>query len=157
MRTSTSDVLPQLDAAAVTQLVDLHFPQMHAGGKLITIEAIEPSLARLRMRASDRLLRPGGTISGPALFGLADFAFYAALLGMLGESALGAVTSNLNITFLARPEPVDVLAETRLVRIGRRTAYGVIELRSDGSSTLVAHATGSYALPRRTTTPTGMR
>lgn len=114
------------------------------------IEDIGPDTARVRMRLSDRNTRPGGTISGPAMFTLADFSIYAALLGRLGEPVIPAVTSNLNITFLTRPPAKDVIAETRLVRVGRRLAYAEVALYSDGENEMIAHATGTYALPSTT-------
>jgi uncharacterized protein (TIGR00369 family) len=139
-----------LSATDVTALVDQAFPQIHAAGRVMEIEDIGPDTARVRMRLSDRNTRPGGTISGPAMFTLADFSIYAALLGRLGEPVIPAVTSNLNITFLTRPAAKDVIAETRLVRVGRRLAYAEVALYSDGENEMIAHATGTYALPSTT-------
>ena len=135
-----------LSASAVTELIDEAFPQIHAAGRVMEIEQIGPDSARVRMRLNDRNTRPGGTISGPAMFTLADFSIYAALIGRLGAPAIPSVTSNLNITFLMRPPPRDVIAETRLVRVGRRLAYADVALYSDGGSDIIAHATGTYAL-----------
>jgi uncharacterized protein (TIGR00369 family) len=137
-----------LSAEAVTELIDEAFPQIHAAGRVLEIEHVGPDTARVRMRLNDRNTRHGGTISGPAMFTLADFSIYAALIGRLGAPAIPAVTSNLNITFLMRPPPRDVVAETRLVRVGRRLAYAQVELYSDGGSEMIAHATGSYALAK---------
>jgi acyl-coenzyme A thioesterase PaaI-like protein len=81
------------------------------------------------------------------MFTLADFSIYAALIATLGAPAIPAVTTNLNITFLRRPEPRDLVAMTRIIRLGRRLAYAQVELTSDGDEEVVAHATGSYALP----------
>jgi uncharacterized protein (TIGR00369 family) len=136
-----------LSVRDVIELIDEAFPQIHAGGRVMEIEQIGPDTARVRMRLNDRNTRPGGTISGPAMFTLADFSIYAALIGRLGAPAIPAVTSNLNITFLLRPPPRDVIAETRLVRVGRRLAYADVALYSDGGSDIIAHATGTYALP----------
>jgi acyl-coenzyme A thioesterase PaaI-like protein len=138
-----------LSVAEVDALIDLHFPQIHANGRVIRIEAIGHRTARLRLIASDGIIRPGGTISGPAMFTLADFGIYATLLGEMGEGALQAVTSNLNITFLARPEQRDLIAEIEILRLGRRQAIGEVRMRSDGSDTLVAHAIATYAMPQK--------
>jgi uncharacterized protein (TIGR00369 family) len=137
-----------LSADAVTELIDEAFPQIHAAGRVLEIEHVGPDTARVRMRLNDRNTRHGGTISGPAMFTLADFSIYAALIGRLGVAAITSVTSNLNITFLMRPPPRDVIAETRLVRVGRRLAYAQVELYSDGGAEMIAHATGSYALAK---------
>ena len=135
-----------LSAKAVTDLIDAAFPQIHASGRVMEIESVDPDTTRVRMRLTDRNTRPGGTISGPAMFTLADFSIYAALIGRLGPPAIPSVTSNLNITFLMRPPARDVIAETRLVRVGRRLAYAEVALYSDGGTEMIAHATGTYAL-----------
>ena len=91
-------------------------------------------------------LRPGGTIAGPILRGLADFALYAAVLSRIGAVPL-AVTTSLTTNFLRRPRPVDVIAEARLLKLGRRLAYGEVTLFSAGEADAVAHVTGTYSIP----------
>ncbi|MBN9264779.1 MAG: hypothetical protein BGN89_01240 [Alphaproteobacteria bacterium 64-6] len=135
-----------LSATAVTELIDASFPQIHASGRVMEIESVGHDIARVRMRLSEHNTRHGGTISGPAMFTVADFSIYVALIGRLGSAAIPSVTSNLNITFLTRPPARDVIAEARLVRVGRRLAYAEVALYSEGSSELIAHATGTYAL-----------
>ena len=82
------------------------------------------------------------------MFTLADFSIYAALIATLGAPAIPAVTTNLNITFLATSRPARSRRQvTRIIRLGRRLAYAEVELTSDGEAEVVAHATGSYALP----------
>ena len=136
-----------LSVAEVTALIDESFPQIHAGGRSIHIESVADRQARVRLEFTERLVRPGGTISGPAMFTLADFSIYVALIATLGAEAIPAVTTNLNITFLKRPEPRDLIAETWIIRLGRRLAYAEVSLTSSGSEEIVAHATGSYAIP----------
>lgn len=131
----------------VDRLIATHFPQLNAAGKLIFIEAVGGRSARLRMVASDHLMRPGGTVSGPSMFLLADVAVYAAVLGELGEAALEAVTTNLNINFLSRPPLADLVARARLIKLGRRLAVGEVEIHSEGAADIVAHAMATYALP----------
>jgi uncharacterized protein (TIGR00369 family) len=94
-----------------------------------------------------KLVRPGGTFSGPVIMALADAAMYAVVLGRLGRVEM-AVTANLNINFLARPGPVDLLAHASILRLSRRQAVCEVSLYSRGAEEeLVAHVTGSYALP----------
>ncbi|MEW5963301.1 MAG: PaaI family thioesterase [Pseudomonadota bacterium] len=131
----------------VERLIETHFPQLRAGGKLILFEAVDEGTARLRMLAREHLLRPGGTVSGPSMFLLADVAVYAALLGAKGETALDAVTVSLTINFLSRPPPADLVATARLLKVGRRLAVGEVENHSGGADELVAHAMATYALP----------
>jgi uncharacterized protein (TIGR00369 family) len=131
----------------VTALVDEHFPQVHAGGKIIFVEAVGPGSALVRMAADERTVRPGGTISGPAMFMLADVAVYVAILGARGVAALQAVTTNLSMNFLRRPPQRDLLARVRLLKVGRRLAIGEVEIVSAEDDALVAHAVATYAMP----------
>lgn len=105
----------------------------------------EGVLARVPFQA--KLVRPGGTLSGPTIMALGDAAMYAVVLGRLGRVEM-AVTSNLNINFLVKPKPVDLLANARILRLSRRQAVCEVSLYSAGNeSELVAHVTGTYALP----------
>jgi uncharacterized protein (TIGR00369 family) len=88
-------------------------------------------------------LRAGGSLSGPTMFTLADTALYAAVLSEIGLEPL-AVTTDMTIHFVKKPRG-ELLAEAKLLRCGRRQAVGTIELKSAGE--IVAHATGTYALP----------
>jgi uncharacterized protein (TIGR00369 family) len=100
----------------------------------------------LRLPYSALLLRPGGTICGPALMALADVALYGVVLSMIGRVEL-TVTTNLNVHFLRRPAQRDVLAEGRLLKLGRRLAVGEVTMRSDGDPQPICHVTGTYAIP----------
>jgi uncharacterized protein (TIGR00369 family) len=141
-----SNASAALDVARIEALIDDRFPQIHGGGRTLVIEEVGPRSARVRLKTHDRNIRPGGTVSGPAMFTLADFAVYVAIIAAMGEDGIEAVTSNMNINFLAKPEARDVTAHVRLIRVGRRTAVGEAELYSDGSEDIVAHAIATYAL-----------
>ena len=136
-----------LDAAQVEALINSHFPQIHVGGRAMLIEEAGARHARVRLKKQERHLRPGGTVSGPTMFTLADFSVYVAVIATLGEAGIEAVTTNLNINFLAKPEPRDLIAHVRLLRLGRRLAVGEAQLFSDGEADPVAHAIATYALP----------
>jgi acyl-coenzyme A thioesterase PaaI-like protein len=82
------------------------------------------------------------------MMGLADMALYVAILAQIGPVAL-AVTTNLAFNFLRRPEQRDLLAECRLLKLGRRLAVGEVFMRSEGSAEIVCHATGTYSIPDR--------
>lgn len=114
----------------------------------LEVQSLDKGRTRVRLPFRSDFVRAGGTVSGPALMMLADYALYAVVMSVaeLGE---GAVTSNLNMTFLRRPLAVDVIAEGRLIRCGKRLAYGEVTLFSEGDEEPVAHATGTYALPSR--------
>ncbi|MBB5689574.1 PaaI family thioesterase [Roseomonas alkaliterrae] len=99
--------------------------------------------ATCRLPWREDLLRPGGTVSGPALMGLADVAMWAALLGVTGGRD-ESLTTSLAIHFLRRLAPGPVLAEARILKRGRIT-YGEVLIRSEGSAELAAHVTTSWA------------
>jgi uncharacterized protein (TIGR00369 family) len=137
----------QLTVAETEALVEEHFPQVHTGGKVMFIEDAGHRHARVRMLAHARNIRPGNTISGPSMFTLADYSIYIAILATLGADALQAVTSNLNITFMQRPEPRDIVCEVRLIKLGKRLVVAETHLFSDQREDMLAHAIGTYALP----------
>ena len=110
------------------------------------IDHLDVDKAVARVPFHSKLVRPGGTLSGPTIMALADAAIYAVVLGRLGRVEM-AVTANLNINFLAKPKPVDLLAEARILRLSRRQAVCEVSLYSQGEEDLVAHVTGTYALP----------
>jgi uncharacterized protein (TIGR00369 family) len=138
---------PPLDAARIQELIDTRFPQIQSVGRTFLVEAAGERSARVRMKADARHTRPGGTIAGPAMFALADFSVYVAIIASLGEGGFDAVTSGLSINFLAKPEPADMTAVVKLIRLGRRLAVGEAELYSEGVPDMVAHAVATYALP----------
>jgi uncharacterized protein (TIGR00369 family) len=100
----------------------------------------------VRLPYSDLLLRPGGTICGPALMALADITLYGVVLSMIGRVE-PAVTTSLNVNFLRRPAPADVIAEGRILKLGQRLAVGDVLMHSDGDARPICHVTGTYAIP----------
>ena len=126
--------------------LDAAFPQMAAGGRTYHLVAVGPLRATLRMDHHDRHLRPGGTVSGPSMMALADYALYAAILANIGPVAL-AVTTSLNFNFLRKPGPNGLVAEARLLKLGRRLAVGEVAITAPDSEDLVCHATGTYSIP----------
>jgi uncharacterized protein (TIGR00369 family) len=110
------------------------------------IEKLEPNEAWIRLPANGEFLRPGGTISGPAMMALADYAMYAAILATIGPVEL-AVTTNLNINFLHKPAPGDLLAKARLIKLGKRLAVGDVPVYGEEGTHMVAHATATYSIP----------
>ncbi|MBB4304771.1 uncharacterized protein (TIGR00369 family) [Rhodobium orientis] len=139
---------PIMSADEVIALLDREFPQIHEGGQSYFIEGIAPGAASLRLHAAARHLRPGGTVSGPAMMTLCDLAAYVVILAHIGPVAL-AVTTNLNINFLNKPEPGDIVADCRLLKLGKRLAVTECRMHSVASDTIVAHATATYSIPPR--------
>lgn len=104
--------------------------------------------AVLRQPFGESMLRPGGTISGPAMMALADATMYAAVLSGIGKIKL-AVTTSFNINFLRKPYPGELVAEGRVLKLGKRLAVMEVTIHSEGHVEAVAHATGTYSIPPR--------
>jgi uncharacterized protein (TIGR00369 family) len=126
----------------------MEFPEAsHAMGDY-EIEEIWRGGCRLRQRYDKRALRPGGTLSGATMMALGDFAMYVAVLSAIGWAPL-AVTTNLTINFLRKPSGRDLVAEARLIKLGKQLAVGEVGIRADGGDDLVAHITSTYSIPPR--------
>ncbi|MGI9407690.1 MAG: PaaI family thioesterase [Hyphomicrobiaceae bacterium] len=137
---------PAMNRDEVSAYLEEVFPEPNHDGENFVVEAVRFQGARVRMNYRDQFLRPGGTISGPAMFTLADYGMYVALLASIGRVPL-AVTTSANINFLRRPAPTALIAEVDLIKLGRRLAVGEVSMTSAGSDDLVAHVTATYSLP----------
>jgi uncharacterized protein (TIGR00369 family) len=137
---------PRMTVAELGVFLRAELPGMFSNGSLV-IERADGETCRLRQRYSDSMLRPGGTISGPTLMALADCAMYVVVLSAIGPVAL-AVTTNLSINFLRKGVPGhDVIAEARLLKLGKRLAVGEVVLLSASSPDPIAHVTTTYSIP----------
>lgn len=135
-----------MDRAALVAFLASDFGQVAAD---FAVERADEGGVTLRLLAQERHLRPGGTVSGPALFALADVAMYLAILSRIGPVAL-AVTTNCSIDFMRKPEAGrDVLAEARILKLGRTLAVGDVLLFSEGKPEPVARAGLTYSIPPR--------
>ncbi|CAN7552018.1 PaaI family thioesterase [Rhizobium sp. LjRoot30] len=141
-------MIPVMTIDELHAFLETDFPQIHTDGRVFTITSVEPGLVRMRFDPSERHLRPGGTVSGPALFTLADVAAYAAVLAHIGPVAL-AVTTNLNINFLRLPKPQPVTCDCRILKLGKRLAVLDASIYQEDAGKLVAHATATYSIPPR--------
>lgn len=135
---------PAMTAAEMETLIREGVPL--AGGFGVAVTELGAGRATLVLPYKADFVRPGGTVTGPAMFALADVALYAAVLSVIGRVEL-AVTTSMTINFLSKPPPRDLRAEGRLLKCGKRLAYGEVLIFSDGSDEAVAHATGTYSIP----------
>lgn len=133
----------KMSAAEVENFLEEVYPQM--AGRF-AVEELSAMQARVRLKVSDADLRPGGTVSGPSMFTLADCAFYIAVLGMIGKQAM-TVTTNCSIDFMRKPIPGDLIAEVVLHKLGRVLAVGDVLMRSEGVEAPVARASVTYSIP----------
>lgn len=126
------------------EFLDEVFPQVRG---MFQIDVLEDDLLVMRLLANEQHLRPGGTVSGPAMFGLADVAAYVATMAQIGREAL-TVTTHCSIDFMRKPASgVDVIAEARLLKLGKSLSVTSVTLFSEGSDKPVAHASLTYSIP----------
>ena len=133
-----------IDKREFEDLVRTEVPLVGSFG--ISVLDIGEGSMRLSMPYRDDFIRPGGTVMGPALFGLADVALYGAVMSAVGRVKL-AVTTSVTINFLKRPAPGPIIAEAKLLKLGKRLAYGEVLLFSETEEDPVAHVTGTYSIP----------
>jgi len=138
---------PAMSAKQIEALLAVEFPQVFFPGCGHSVERVDHGDVRVRRAFDPASLRPGGTISGPTMMALADFAMYVAVFSAVGPLPL-AVTTNLTINFLRKPAAADLVAEARLLKVGKRLAVGEVTIRSDGEGDPVAHVTSTYSIPR---------
>lgn len=133
-----------MDLAALSRFMAETFPQMVDE---IVVEDLAEGTMRSRLIVAKRHLRPGGTVSGPAMFTLADVSVYLAILAMIGPKAL-AVTTNCSMDFMRKPAAhADLICECRLLKLGRVLAVGDCLIYSEGVAEPVARAALTYSIP----------
>jgi uncharacterized protein (TIGR00369 family) len=135
-----------MTAEAIEDLLRREFPQAFYEGCGLSLERVHYADVRVRRQYHEDHLRPGGTISGPTMMELADFAMYVAVFSAIGPQPL-AVTTNLSINFLRKPAPADLLADAKLLKVGKRLVVGEVAIYSDGQDAPVAHVTSTYSVP----------
>lgn len=139
---------PIMNCAAINRFLESDFPQLGGKDGGYSVVDVDSGTAVLRLLAGSQHLRPGGTVSGPTLFALADVAAYVAILAHIGPVAL-AVTTNLSINFLRKPEPGALLGRARILKLGKRLAVVEVAITPEGDDDPVAHAVATYSIPPR--------
>ena len=134
-----------LNMEELSRLLTAEFPQMYGPKHGLTVEAVRYCGCQVRQAFREGSIRPGGTISGATMMALGDFAVYVAILASIGWVPL-AVTTNLSINFLRKPAPGDLIADCRLLKLGKRLAVGEASILS--GEALVAHVTATYSIPQ---------
>lgn len=134
----------KMSVQELTSFMAAEFPQV---AQDFTIEALRPMALTLRLNVAERHLRPGGTVSGPAIFALADVGMYLAVLAMIGPEAL-AVTTNCSLDFMRKPVAgADLVADVRLLKLGRVLAVGDALIHAEAADAPVARASLTYSIP----------
>jgi len=137
---------PAMNVEQLERFLAAEFPQVFHPASGLRIEQVWHGGGRVRQTYQPQFIRPGGTISGPTMMALADFTMYVGVLASIGPAPL-AVTTNLNINFLRKPAAADLIAECRLLKLGKRLAVGEVAIHSDGGKEPVAHITSTYSIP----------
>ena len=138
--------MPEITVETFNEIVEQELPWAYELGVKAT--EIGDGTATLMIPYDEKMLRPGGTMSGPTMMMLADACMYAVVLSQIGIVKLAA-TTNLNINFLRKPEPRNLVAKGSMLKLGKRLAVMAVDVYSDGSDDLVAHTTGTYSIPPR--------
>ena len=140
----TPNMTVLMNKDALTEFLAREMPQV---GEEFVIERVSEMEADIRMKVGFRHLRPGGTVSGPSMFGLVDLGIYVAVLAMIGPKAL-AVTTNANIDFMRKPTAgQDLICKARLLKLGRALAVGEAHVYSEGEDRPVARSSLTYSIP----------
>ena len=130
--------------AEIAEFIKTEFPQTKC-----IIDAVGNMSATIRHNITEAELRPGGTVSGPVMMFVADVALYIAILGEIGIVPL-TVTTSLNFNFLRKPAADKaIIGVCKLIKLGRTLAVGEVSIYSEGNPEMVAHAVGTYAIPRK--------
>lgn len=138
----------KMTVGELTDYLAKEFPQAYAPGKPNKIVSVGPGTAVVQFTAGERHLRPGGTVSGPTLMGLADGAIYVAILAAIGPVAL-AVTTSFTCNFLSKPGPGDLVCEVRILKLGKRLVVAEASVRGLNDAEPAAHVVATYSIPPR--------
>jgi uncharacterized protein (TIGR00369 family) len=143
-----SDLTPKMTAVEVNDLLNSAYPQLNEGSRAYEAIDVFPGGCTVRLNATEKHLRPGGTVSGPCLFTLADIGGYACVLSHAGPDAL-SVTVNLDINFMRKAEAGPIDGHCRILKLGRSLMVFDIDIVAAGQT--VAYATGTYSIPPKRT------
>jgi uncharacterized protein (TIGR00369 family) len=134
----------EMDKAALMAFMASDFAEMADD---FVVDRADETGVDLRLRVEARHLRPGATVSGPTIFGLADVAVYLAILSRIGPKAL-TVTTSASIDFLRKPAAGrDIIGTARILKLGRVLAVGDVLIYSEGVADPVARASMTYSIP----------
>jgi uncharacterized protein (TIGR00369 family) len=141
-----ADLIPVMTAGEVNDLLAQVFPQLNGQHRFYEATDVFPGGCTVRLNANESHLRPGGTVSGPALFALADVGGYVCVLSHAGRNAL-SVTTNLNINFVRKAEAGPIDGHCRILKLGKSLMVFDIDIVSGPDRQTIAHATGTYSIP----------
>ena len=145
--------MSKLKKSELKDLLLKNLPRVDDHGEVV--ETIGNGKIRIRLPIREDYLgndiwgKTGDSIySGPIVMGLADTAMYGCILSALGQNFIPVIVT-FTINFLRPISANDLIAEARILRLGKRLVYLETYLYSDGTSEPVAHITSTYAIRDR--------
>ena len=130
----------------LSNYVEEIFPQVKDDFEILEISEFG---SRVRLKVTFKHLRPGNTVSGPAIFSLVDCTAYMAILAKLGKEAL-AVTTNCSIDFMRKPSgKTDLIANCEILKFGKTLVVADAKVYSEDTEKPVARASITYSIPPR--------
>jgi len=141
-----ANLTPVMTAGEVNDLLARVFPELNRQHSFYEALDVFPGGCTVRLNADESHLRPGGTVSGPALFALADVGGYVCVLSHAGPNAL-SVTTSLNINFVRKANAGPIDGHCRILKLGRNLMVFDVDMVAEGQT--IAHATGTYSIPPR--------
>ncbi|MGI9357478.1 MAG: PaaI family thioesterase [Rhizobiaceae bacterium] len=141
-----TNMKPVLAGPELRSFIEEVFPQSITDYPTMKVTSVEPGRVCLQLETDERHLRPGGTVSGPTLFSIADMGGYFCVLSHIGKEAL-AVTTNININFMRKANPGLLKAEARIMKLGKRLMVFDVSITQGEANNMIAHATGTYVIP----------
>lgn len=137
---------PILNKVDLQDFLRREFPQVPDD---FVVDQITRDGVVVRLRVNESHLRPGGTVSGPAMFGLTDVGVYLAILSRVGLESL-SVTTSCSMDFMRKPKSDrDLLADVTLLKLGQALVVANVLIRSEGTDAPVARASMTYSRPPR--------
>ena len=140
---------PAMTAEELNTFMGKVFPQLNRDRTDFEVTEVFPGGCTIRLNAAYEHLRPGDTVSGVALFTLADLGGYACVLSHAGPDAL-SVTTNISLNFMRKAGPGPVDGHCRILKLGRNLMVYDIEMVAGPDNEIIAHATGTYSIPPKT-------
>ena len=141
-----TNIKPLLTVDAVNALLKSAYPQLNEGYRFYEATNVFPGGCTVRLNADERHLRPGGTVSGPSLFTLADIGGYVCVLSHAGPDAL-SVTTNLTINFMRKAKAGPIDGHCRILKLGKSLMVFDIDMTAGPDGKTIAHAVGTYSIP----------
>ena len=127
----------------MTKYLEEIFPQVKGRYRILKLDS---SSVEVQLLAAESNLRPGNTISGPTMFELADISFYVAVMAFTG-SGTSAVTTNVSINFLRKTNLNNLIAISKIKKLGRQLVFGDVVIVSEDRSEIIANGIFTYSLP----------